>query len=96
MNERQHFFSKIPVSGIMKIYIVLLCITITGTKTFAHEAYPEDFSLKVEDVNVITKQQAVITGKVVDEEGNSKGILKQVVRLSDASELVEFINTELM
>ncbi|MFT5790682.1 MAG: TonB-linked SusC/RagA family outer membrane protein [Saprospiraceae bacterium] len=71
MNERQHFFSKIPVSGIMKIYIVLLCITITGTKTFAHEAYPEDFSLKVEDVNVITKQQAVITGKVVDEEGNS-------------------------
>jgi hypothetical protein len=63
MNERQHFFSKIPVSGIMKIYIVLLCITITGTKTFAHEAYPEDFSLKVEDVNVITKQQAVITGK---------------------------------
>ena len=71
MNERQHFFSKIPVSGIMKIYIVLLCITITGTKTFAHEAYPEDFSLKVEDVDVITKQQAVITGKVVDEEGNS-------------------------
>ena len=32
----------------------------------------------------------------VDEEGNSKGILKQVVRLSDASELVDFIKKELM
>jgi len=31
----------------------------------------------------------------VDEEGNSKGILKQVVRLSDASELAEFIKKEL-
>ena len=31
----------------------------------------------------------------VDGEGNSKGILKQVVRLSDASELAEFIKKEL-
>ena len=32
----------------------------------------------------------------VDEEGNSKGMLGKVVRLSDASKLVEFINMELM
>ena len=32
----------------------------------------------------------------VDKDGNSKGMLGQVVRLSDASELVEFINRELM
>ena len=31
----------------------------------------------------------------VDEEGNSKGMLGQVVRLSDASELAEFIKKEL-
>jgi hypothetical protein len=31
----------------------------------------------------------------VDEEGNSKGIAGQVVRLSDASELAEFIKKEL-
>jgi len=77
MNERQHYFSKIPVSGMMKIYIVLLCITITSTKTFADEAYSKDFSLKVEEVNIInidkiiTKKATVITGKVVDKKGNS-------------------------
>jgi len=32
----------------------------------------------------------------VDKYGNSKGMLGQVVRLSDASKLVEFINMELM
>jgi len=45
------------------------------TETFANEAYLEGFSLKVENVNIInidnvrTKQQTVVTGKVVDEKG---------------------------
>lgn len=29
---------------------------------------------------------------IVDQQGNSNGIVGQVVRLSDASELIEFIN----
>ena len=32
----------------------------------------------------------------VDKDGNSKGMLGQVVQLSDASELVDFIKKELM
>ena len=74
MNQRQHLFSKITILRVTKIYVVLLCITIT--ETFANEAYLEGFSLKVENVNIInidnvrTKQQTVITVKVVDEKGD--------------------------
>jgi hypothetical protein len=74
MNQRQHLFSKITILRVTKIYVVLLCITIT--ETFANEAYLEGFSLKVENVDIInidnvrTKQQTVITVKVVDEKGD--------------------------
>ena len=74
MNQRQHLFSKITILRVTKIYVVLLCIMIT--ETFANEAYLEGFSLKVENVNIInidnvrTKQQTVITVKVVDEKGD--------------------------
>ena len=74
MKQRQPLFSKIPILRITKIYVVLLCITIT--KTFATEAYKEDFSSKVENVAIInidnlsTKQQTAVTGKVVDKKGN--------------------------
>ena len=73
MKQRQTLFSKIPILRITNIYVVLLCITIT--KTFATEAYTEDFTLKVEETtiinidNVITKQQTLVRGKVVDEKG---------------------------
>ena len=73
MKQRQPLFSKIPILRITNIYVVLLCITIT--KTFATEAYTEDFTLKVEETtiinidNVITKQQTLVRGKVVDEKG---------------------------
>ena len=68
MNQRQHLFSKITILRVTKIYVVLLCITIT--ETFANEAYLEGFSLKVEKVNIInidnmrTKQQTVVTVKL--------------------------------
>ena len=74
MKQRQPLFSKVPILRITKIYVVLLCITIT--KTFATEAYKEDFSSKVENVAIInidnlsTKQQTAVTGKVVDKKGN--------------------------
>jgi len=73
MKQRQPLFSKITIIRVTKIYVVLLCIMIT--ETFANEAYLEGFSLKVENVNIInidnvrTKQQTVVTGKVVDEKG---------------------------
>ncbi|MFT5166417.1 MAG: TonB-linked SusC/RagA family outer membrane protein [Saprospiraceae bacterium] len=73
MNQRQLFFLKILFSRITKIYVILLCITTTNT--FANETSLEDFSLKVENVDVInidhisTIQQIEVTGKVVDENG---------------------------
>ena len=50
--------------------------------------------LGVEGIREKGSVEAVLIS--VDKYGNSKGIAGQVVRLSDASELVEFINTELM
>jgi len=50
--------------------------------------------LGVEGIREEGSMEAVLIR--VDKYGNSKGMLGQVVRLSDASELVEFINTELM
>ena len=50
--------------------------------------------LGVEGIREKGSVEAVLIS--VDKEGNSKGMLGQVVRLSDASKLVEFINMELM
>jgi len=71
MKQRQRLFSKIPISGITKIYIVLLCITIT--RASANEVSSEDFSLKVENgINIDSDtQQTQVAGKVVDENGIS-------------------------
>lgn len=69
MKQRQHFFSKIPISRITKIYVVLLCITMA--KTFANEISLNELSLKIENVEVLNNQlQTVITGAVVDESGS--------------------------
>ena len=50
--------------------------------------------LGVEGIREEGSVEAVLIS--VDKYGNSKGMLGQVVRLSDASELVEFIKKELM
>ena len=49
--------------------------------------------LGVEGIREEGSMEAVLIS--VDKYGNSKGMLGQVVRLSDASELVEFIKKEL-
>ena len=49
--------------------------------------------LGVEGIREKGSVEAVLIG--VDKYGNSKGMLGQVVRLSDASKLVEFIKKEL-
>ena len=50
--------------------------------------------LGVEGIREKGSVEAVLIS--VDKYGNSKGMLGKVVRLSDASKLVEFINMELM
>ena len=50
MKKKQHFFSKIPILRIMKIYLVLLCITFT--KIFATDAYSQNITLNAENVKI--------------------------------------------
>ncbi len=50
MKKKQHFFSKIPILRIMKIYLVLLCISLT--KIFASDAYSQNITLNAENVKI--------------------------------------------
>nr|WP_099564735.1 TonB-dependent receptor [Gaetbulibacter sp. 4G1] len=50
MKKKQHFFSKIPILRIMKIYLVLLCISLT--KIFASDAYSQNITLNAENVEI--------------------------------------------
>lgn len=50
MKKKQLFFSKIPILRIMKIYLVLLCITFS--KIFANEAYSQNITLNAENVKI--------------------------------------------
>ncbi len=50
MKKKQQFFSKIPILRIMKIYLVLLCITFT--KIFATEAFSQNITLNAENVKI--------------------------------------------
>lgn len=43
MKKRKHFFSQIPILRIMKIYLMLLCVTLT--KIFASDAYAQNISV---------------------------------------------------
>ena len=76
------------MSGGIRIKLKGWCLHI-----FNSSLYYEKNILGVEGIREKGSMEAALIS--VDEEGNSKGILKQVVRLSDASELAEFIKKEL-
>ncbi|WP_242203485.1 TonB-dependent receptor [Aestuariivivens insulae] len=50
MKKNQHFFSGIPILRIMKIYLILLCVTLT--KIFASEAYSQSITLNAENTRI--------------------------------------------
>ena len=50
MEKKEHFFSKIPIVRIMKIYLILVALTFA--KLFASKANAQNISLEVNNVRL--------------------------------------------